>query len=202
MSRASTVVPLAACVLLTVLALAAIAGSDSRDLAFSPSIQATTRVARLEPGERACQPRIEREGAFDVAEVSYVDPVGERPATEIVVYDSATGRVLARGLSGRRRPKGGAVATQLRPALGGGAAMDLCVRNVGRGPLGLAGERDYGIATVFRRSRPRSTLSQVPTIFERAAIFRPVGVWVYWALLAALLVGVPALIWRAIDAAR
>ena len=202
MSRASTLLPPAGCVLLAALALAAIAGSDSRDLAFSPSIRPATLVTRLEPGERACQPGIQREGAFDVVELSHVQLAEQGSATRVVVYDSATRRVLARGFIARRAPISGPVATQLRPALRDGGAIDLCVTNRGPAPVGLAGERKYGIATVFRHSEPRSTLSQLPTIFERAAVFRPVGAWVYWVLLAALLVGLPALIWRAIDAAR
>jgi hypothetical protein len=40
-------------------------------------------------------------------------------------------------------------------------------------------------------------------VFERAALFRPgwVGAWTFWLLLAALVIGVPTLLGRALRAA-
>jgi hypothetical protein len=51
---------------------------------------------------------------------------------------------------------------------------------------------------------PTDTLSQLPTAFRRASLFRPtwVGVWTYWALLAGLLVAVAACGAALIAAAR
>jgi hypothetical protein len=44
--------------------------------------------------------------------------------------------------------------------------------------------------------------SLLPTIFSRAALFRPgwVGAWTFWALLVALTVAVPLLLARALGA--
>ena len=54
-------------------------------------------------------------------------------------------------------------------------------------------------------ARPPTLLSDIPTVFERAALFRPgwVGVWTFWLLAAALLGAFPLAalaLTRAIDA--
>jgi hypothetical protein len=50
----------------------------------------------------------------------------------------------------------------------------------------------------------RSALAQLPDSFERAALFHPgwVGAWTFWVLTAAVLLGVPALLVRALRGAR
>src|SRR2546426_426601 len=71
-----------------------------------------------------------------------------------------------------------------------------------------AGGRDRELGTdlrlVFARRQRRSVLSQLPAVFHRAALFRPkpVGAWTFWALLAAVLIGVPALLIRALRSAE
>jgi hypothetical protein len=60
----------------------------------------------------------------------------------------------------------------------------------------LAGD----IAVVFPYAHPRSETSLLPAMFERASLWRPswVGPWVYWTLLALLVIGAPVLLTRAL----
>ena len=57
---------------------------------------------------------------------------------------------------------------------------------------------DMSIAFVTKRSH--TLLSQIPKVFARAALFRPpfVGPWLFWILLAALVLGAPLMLWRAL----
>jgi hypothetical protein len=78
------------------------------------------------------------------------------------------------------------------------AASPLSGASIGRRQL------DTDVAVVFLDDR-RSMLAWLPRAFERASVFRPgfVGAWLFWALAAAVLIGVPLLLARALsDAAR
>jgi hypothetical protein len=59
------------------------------------------------------------------------------------------------------------------------------------------------VALELARAPERSLLSEVPDVFERAALFRPgwVGAWTFWLLLAAVAIGLPALLARGLRAA-
>jgi hypothetical protein len=64
--------------------------------------------------------------------------------------------------------------------------------------IGVGGD----ISMTFVSDHPRSLLSRVPEIFERASVFRPgfVGPWLYWLLLIAVLIAAPLLLGRALVA--
>jgi hypothetical protein len=59
------------------------------------------------------------------------------------------------------------------------------------------------LAMVLRRDEPRSLLARVPTVFERASLFRPafVGPGLWWALAALVLLAAPVLLVVALRAA-
>ena len=56
------------------------------------------------------------------------------------------------------------------------------------------------LSVVFLHDSRRSVLSQLPDVFDRASVFRPgwVGPWLFWLLSAAVLLGVPLLLARAL----
>jgi hypothetical protein len=57
-----------------------------------------------------------------------------------------------------------------------------------------AGDADLSMAFTVRE--PRSLLTRLPGMFRHAALFRPwfVGAWLFWALLAAMVLGAPLLL--------
>ena len=220
MSRRAVVIPLIACVATAATGLAAVASSDTRDLAFTTSIRTVRVAATLDAGERACQRGIEREASFDAVELAYLHPPGRDQDLRIAVRDTFSRCVLARGTWRARSPGDPAGAVRVEPAVAAGSPMDVCVTNGGPARVALLGGRHYDapstaevpaagagggrndIAVVFRRTTPKSALSQLPDVFRRAAVFRPLGSWFYWVLLAGLLVAVPALLWRALERAE
>ena len=64
----------------------------------------------------------------------------------------------------------------------------VCLRSAGPAPVRLLGA-NRRLAFLFLRRHPESLLSLVPTVFKRAALFRPgwVGAWTFWLLLAGML---------------
>jgi hypothetical protein len=62
--------------------------------------------------------------------------------------------------------------------------------------VGIGGD----ISMSFVSDRPRSLLSRIPEMFQRASAFRPgfVGPWTYWVLLVAMLIGAPLALGRAL----
>ena len=61
--------------------------------------------------------------------------------------------------------------------------------------------RGAAFAVVLLRPEPVSTLAQVPEMVERAALFKPVGPGALWALVAAVVLGLPLLLLGALRAA-
>jgi hypothetical protein len=59
------------------------------------------------------------------------------------------------------------------------------------------------ISLLFLRSHPASSLSLLPAIFRRAALFRPswIGAWTFWLLAAVVTLLVPLLLALAVRAA-
>ena len=141
------------------------------------------------------------------------------PPLEVTVVSDTANEVLGQG----RFRAGYADPTEQAVGVGrvaGEQRIAVCVRNAGRHRVGLYGNADAAARTsraflgnrgldtdltlVFARSEPRSMLSALPDIFERATVFRPgwVGPWLYWALAAAVLAGVPLLLARALRRRR
>jgi hypothetical protein len=62
--------------------------------------------------------------------------------------------------------------------------------------VGIGGD----VSMAFVTDQPRSLLTRIPEAFQRASAFRPgfVGPWLYWLLLACILIGAPLAIGRAL----
>ena len=194
-----------------ILAFAVTAAGDSRDVAFTLGVVPAGAVAVLNPGEAACQSPISVPAEFDGVRFQVGTYGKPGPPLAIAIRSLESDRRLAGGrLSG-----GYPDVSQLSVAVGQVRAsqrVEVCVRNVGArraalyGNVGLAageteariGARRLGtdLSLVFERDEPRSLLSLVPDIFERASVFRPVwvGAWTFWILAGALLAGVPVLL--------
>jgi hypothetical protein len=110
-------------------------------------------------------------------------------------------------------------AITVAPMVTEGARVSVCVTNRGRANVALYGGPDLAartstasldgqpagtdISLVFLRSHPASSLSLLPAIFRRAALFRLswVGAWTLWLLAAAVTLLVPLLLALAVRAA-
>ena len=218
-SRAG-VAALIACIAAGALALVLVAGSDKRTLAFTIDVRALA-VLVAQPGHELCQRGIDREAGFDTVELHYGTFGRPGPRMGIAILDSRTRRPLATGVVPAGHPDNSPADARISPALPAGAPIDACARNLGAARVGLYGgpasdsaatapslgrngpQTGGDLSVTFLRSHPRSVLSQVPAIFERASIFRPgwVGAWTFWALLGAVGLAVPALLARALAAA-
>jgi len=200
-------------------ALALTALLDRRDLAFSPGVPITRVAAALESGETACQWRIRVIEPFQAVELVPRWLGGPGPALKLTVtgYRSREQRARVGVPAGYPDNRALKVPTGAVPA---GGRIDVCVTNLGPGrvgieggeaesaptsPLFVDGRRNEASALALRfLGEPRSVASQLPVIFQRAALFRPgwVGPWTFWALTLLVGAGVPALLARALAAAR
>jgi len=203
-----------------VLAVLGVASGDKRDLAFATNVLPSQLGAAVGPGETACERAVHVDGEFDVLRLAVATfPPG--PETRVTVSRSGSRAVLATGsirpgFATSRRMTFPSV--HLSRSVKAGGYADICLHVRGSKPVFVAGHGGFpGNAFLLGRrgeerrlrtdlhfdfltTRPRSVLSQLPAVFHRAALFRadPIGAWTYWALLALLLVAVPALLVRAL----
>jgi len=197
-------------------ALALMAASDKRDLAFTLGVVPSTLAAELGPGATVCQSPIAVPEAF--AQVRFQVGTFRRHSGQpliVAVRSAGSGRLLGRG----RVPAGYRDLAQPVAGVGkvgAGRRIAVCVRNAGTRKVALYGNaeaaaqpsqaisrgRDLGtdLTLVFLAAERRSMLTLLPQVFERASVFRPewVGAWVFWLLTAATLLGVPLLLARAL----
>src|SRR4051794_14920637 len=197
-----------------VLALAVVAVAQRTSLAFTLGVARAAAVARLAPGEQACQQPIDvpSAAAFDRIALG----ASGRAALRLTVR-GAGGGVLATGtLAGGSA--GVARRVRLDRTVRGSQRVAVCVENRGPGRVGVYGDADLATRTstaakdgrplrrdlslVFERA-PRSVASEVPAILARAALFRfpGLGAWAYVVLGLLLAVGGPLLLIRAVRTA-
>jgi hypothetical protein len=207
MSVRATVVTFAVVAVLGVAALLAAAAADRRFSAFSLDVGPDGPIASLSPGQRVCQGPFEAAVGFGSV-TAWISANGNVGASIQMRVLSAAGATLATG----QIPKGyaglGARTFELDRAVASGRRITVCLRSTGPeavslfgagtttaiqfahvGRLAPAGLEGATLALVFTRRHPRSLLSLFPTIFRRAAVFRPsfVGAWTYWLLVAGVL---------------
>jgi hypothetical protein len=204
MHRNSAAVAVATVAALGVLAVLVAALLDDRETAFTVGLPPVRIGAELQPGERACRTDIDVPAEF--SRVRLFTASFGRPGPALSV---TAGR--ARGKVAPGYPDNSAVEASLDQVAPGGR-IDLCVTNVGDSRVALFGsppdtappylgdpnlEPELGVT--FLRNESSSMAALVPTAFERASLFRPawVGPWTFWALLALVAAGVPALLMAA-----
>jgi hypothetical protein len=196
---------------LGLLALAVEAAGDKRDLAFTIGVVPTIMAAELPPGATVCQAPIFVPDEF--SRVSFRTGGFSEQRLTVSVIGIPSGRLLASGRATSSDPS-----AALRK-VGAEQKVGVCVRNDGRHQVSLfgnaaaasplsgaiLGKRQLAtdVSFVFRDDR-RSMLSRLSDGFERASLFRPgwVGPWLFWALTALVLLGVPLLLARALQASE
>ena len=216
--RSAAAVLLAAC-LLGAVAVAIVGATDKRELAFTMNVRVVEVVILAVPGSETCQHELDAAAEFDAVE--FVLGTGELPGPPLRV--SVRERPSRRELATGRLPAGARdsqpVAVRLDRAVADGTPFDLCVRNEGDREVSFYGAPTWespghssvdghpgrgDMRIVFLRSEPRSALSLVPDMFDRATRFRPdvVGEWTFWLLLVGVAAGIPALLALALRSAR
>lgn len=217
--RKAAAIAFAAVALAGALLVVVLGATEDRTLAFTLGAPATAPVITLRPQQTACQLPVPVEAAFDEVELQ-PGTFGARgqPLKVSVLGPDGTGSPLASGRLAGGYPD---VARQT-VAVGSvpeGGRVAVCVTNEGTRRVALYGAVDaangassaeldgeptaFDLDLVFRTEQPRSTLSLVPDMLQRMALFRggSIGAWTYWLLLAAVLGGAPLLLWRALRSA-
>jgi hypothetical protein len=215
----SAALVLAGLVVAAVAVLAVAAVSDQRDLAFTLGVNPAQVAAPLNAGQEVCQGPVDVPERFRRVQMRVGTFGKPGPPLAVTVRAFPAGLPLARGTLRGGYPDSRAQTVTLQSVAAGGR-VSVCVRNVGRkqqvalyGGAGAAARtstasidgRSLGtdLTLVFKRDEERSVLSLLPTMFERASLFHPgwAGPWLFWTMLAALLLLVPLLLWRALDRA-
>jgi hypothetical protein len=193
--------------------LAVSAAQGQRWTAFSLRVPAREFAVLLQPDQQACQtPVIVTAPVGGFQAWIYSGPV-PGPAVGVTVSDARDGKLLALGrISPSQRettPPSGfptSISTQTRfdATVPAGKRVTVCFLNLGTTALALMGAgpsansgaltspaqyRGNAISLLFLRPHPQSLFSMLPTVFRRAALFRPrwVGHWTFWLLAGALL---------------
>ncbi|MFZ0039919.1 MAG: hypothetical protein WAK93_01315 [Solirubrobacteraceae bacterium] len=188
------------------LGLVVAGASERRTTAFSLDVPITTVAATMKAGSRLCQGPIAVSAAAAGVRI-WIAPVGRPGASLRVVARSAGGsRLVASGYT-NIAPSAGLTIPVVRfnHPVARGTTISLCLTNTGHAPIPLAGSTPGAHSGVLQSSgeslgsaatmifvSPHSTslLSSLPTVFDRASLFRPTWMhpWVYWVLVAGLLV--------------
>lgn len=201
------------------LALALVGVEDKRDLAFTIGVVPSVPAATLAPGATVCQLPISVSESFKRVRVRAGSPGGPAEPAVVSVRASGTDQVLGRGRLAGGYPYGSDVSASV-----GEVAADqriaVCVRNAGDRRLAVFGNAaqaappsearaggrvlKYDVSLVFLKRDRRSMLSELPDVFQRASVFRPgwVGTWTFWVLAVLVVLGVPALLARALSDAE
>ena len=168
-------------------ALLASAGAEQRWAAFSPKIPTDGPAATVSAGRQVCDGPMRSTVAFGSVR-AWLSP-GSTPAASLSMrVRSAAGAIVAIGRPSPATASSAAPTFNLTAPVRAGQAISVCIRGDGPNPVTLLGSKGM-VSLLFLRPHPQSLLSLVPTIFRRAALFRPswVGPWTYWLLLAAVL---------------
>ena len=190
-------------------ALVIAAAGDRRPVAFTLNENGLESLTAFHQGQRACQGPINVPVPY--AGVFAFIGTARAPGTLLTttVTDDATGATLASGHVFARNEPGVAApryAIGFNRTVPANRTMTICFTSEGPALAALVGGLDVDssitltvagrrteqeAAMLFLRPHPPTLLSDLPTLFTRAALFRPgwVGEWTYWVLLIAVLAG-------------
>jgi hypothetical protein len=211
---------LVAVVVVGVIGLLVVQLSQSTRLAFTLGAAPQAAIAKLKRGQTVCQRSINVPPSAGFDRVALQVGTNRRPGPRLdVVVRRHDGRPLATGTLPAGYPdvpKDGGFRVVQTGAVAADQPIDVCVTNRGPHSAALYGSgalanrnsdatldgkvAPYDVALVFQDA-PRSRAGQIGHAFARASLFRPgfVGTWTYWLLALVLVLGVPALLWRALS---
>ena len=200
---------------LGLVALAVEAAGDKRDLAFTIGVVPSTPAVRLAPERMVCQGPIVVSEEFDRVGLKAGTPGAPGSPLTVSVVTLAGDPIATGHIEG-----GYAYPTEQSAEVGrvaAGQRISVCVANAGTEKVDVYGNAgvaaltsqallngrkplDADLTLVFLHGERRSMLSQLGDVFDRASVFRPgwVGAWTFWLLTAAVLIGVPLLLARAL----
>lgn len=191
------------------------AAGDERDT-YSLGVPPTGVAASIAPGKRVCQEPIDLPtGAGAVVFPVATDGQAGQPLD--VTVRTPSGQVLGRGKIGGGYVDGTEQTAKLDRVAGPAERSAVCIANEGTLPVFIYGSENVTSSHTiaegavnpvdldirFLDDNPRAFAGEIPDAFERAVLFRPgwVGAWVYWLLLALLVIAAPLLlgfaVWRA-----
>jgi hypothetical protein len=197
---------LAGTAVLAVVGLIVTMATDERGLAFTLGVRATQVATVLKAGDEACQRPIDVPA--DADSVEFQVGTFHRPGQPIEITVRSASGLLGNG----RLPGGYPDNSRQSVKVDGiekGERISLCVHNAGRSRLALYGgapqaartsavflegrEQPADLTLIFQREPPRSMLSLLPAVFERASLFHPGWVedWLFWLIAAVVALGVP-----------
>jgi hypothetical protein len=207
---------LVATVAVGLLVLALVGIEDKRDLAFTIGVVPTIPAATLHPGQTVCQEPISVSESFERVRVRAGSPGGPGEPVDVSVRLPGSSQVIARGRLPGGYPYGSTVSARVDPVRAD-QRIAVCLRDAGDRRVSVFGNAanaappseahlgdrvlENDVALVFLKEGRRSMLSEVPDVFARASVFRPgwVGTWTFWVLAGLVLLGVPALLARALS---
>ena len=184
----------------------------------SPAAVTSASVVRVAPGKVICASSLAVESHSE--QLRFKLDTGGRPGPALHVSLNGDRGYHARATVAAGYPDATLAQVPI-PAPGPGSQLvQACIRNEGRRSVGLFASADRtqsrSVTTVdgavkvgsvwmaFYERSPRSIASRASVIVHRMSVFRPgfVGPWLWWPLLALLVLGGPALllaaVWRAL----
>jgi hypothetical protein len=190
------------------------AATDRRPDAFSLDQQITQLLTPISRGQTMCEGPVEVRTAFSGIH-AFIGLVQSPRASLTMSIRTPSGATLTSANF--------AVTTDINSFVGfprvvpAGRMVDVCVYSRGPSQAGFFGDANEisgarlvvagkatsaGASMIFLLRHPPSLLSDLPTVFSRAVLFRPgwVGVWTFWVLLVGVLL-VFVLIGRALRSA-
>lgn len=192
-----------------------LAAGNERDLVWRGNGFAAV-VVPVKTGTSACQQAINPAESFDGVRFGVAGNLA-LPGPPVDVTVRRDGRTLARGRLAPGYEGQAKRPVMLDRSVASGTGLEVCYRNRGERTLLLygsgtgarkkdvtiGGERKLLALQMDLTHEPRSALSMVGTVAERASLQRPgpVGPWLTWLLAAVVLVIVPAIAVQAVRSA-
>jgi len=186
MTRRSAIIAFVAVALVGIAGLLVAASQYERTTAFSPGVPSAGPQVALHPGQVACENPTLVQASFASVTAWLGGTANPGAALEMSIR-SAGGARLATASIPATDVASSTPVFKLSRTVAAGQWIVVCLHAIGPQTTQVLGSSGQ-FTLLFLRPHPESLLSAIPSIFDRAALFRPtwVGAWTFWALLALL----------------